>query len=65
MDLWELSLEYPRWLPFVDAVYGSADTLCGNFVGWIMGALGERNRATDYLRRINLEYASVPSGGWP
>lgn len=47
-----------------DAVYGTADTLCGHFVGWIMGALGERNRATDYLRRINLEYASVPSGGW-
>ena len=47
-----------------DAVYGSSDTLCGNFVGWVMGALGERNRATDYLRRINLEYASVPSGGW-
>ena len=46
-----------------DAVYGTSDTLCGNFVGWIMGVLGERNRATDYLRRINLEYASA-SGGW-
>lgn len=46
-----------------DAVYGTSDTLCGNFVGWFVGVLGERNRATDYLRRINLEYASA-SGGW-
>ena len=24
VDLWALSTKYPRWLPFVDAVYGSA-----------------------------------------
>ncbi|HEY4367280.1 MAG TPA: hypothetical protein VGN07_08610 [Steroidobacteraceae bacterium] len=24
VDLWELSTKYPRWMPFVDAVYGSA-----------------------------------------
>jgi hypothetical protein len=24
IDLWTLSTQYPRWLPFVDAVYGSA-----------------------------------------
>jgi hypothetical protein len=24
VDLWRLSTEYPAWLPFVDAVYGSA-----------------------------------------
>ena len=24
VDLWELSTRYPRWMPFVDAVYGSA-----------------------------------------
>lgn len=24
IDLWKLSTQYPRWLPFVDAVYGSA-----------------------------------------
>lgn len=24
VDLWDLSQKYPRWLPFVDAVYGSA-----------------------------------------
>lgn len=24
VDLWRLSTEYPKWLPFVDAVYGSA-----------------------------------------
>lgn len=24
VDLWTLSLRYPRWLPFLDAVYGSA-----------------------------------------
>jgi hypothetical protein len=24
VDLWEMSTRYPRWLPFVDAVYGSA-----------------------------------------
>ncbi len=24
VDLWMLSTQYPRWLPFVDAVYGSA-----------------------------------------
>ena len=27
VDLWTLSIEYPRWLPFVDAVYGSATYL--------------------------------------
>jgi hypothetical protein len=27
IDLWELSTRYPRWLPFVDAVYGSATYL--------------------------------------
>jgi hypothetical protein len=27
IDLWSLSTEYPRWLPFVDAVYGSATYL--------------------------------------
>ncbi|HEU4602464.1 MAG TPA: hypothetical protein VFS24_10870 [Steroidobacteraceae bacterium] len=27
MDLWTLSTQYPRWLPFVDAVYGSATYL--------------------------------------
>jgi len=26
-DLWTLSTEYPRWLPFIDAVYGSATYL--------------------------------------
>jgi hypothetical protein len=24
VDLWEMSTKYPRWLPFVDAIYGSA-----------------------------------------
>lgn len=24
LDLWNLTTQYPRWLPFVDAVYGSA-----------------------------------------
>jgi hypothetical protein len=24
LDLWQISTEYPSWLPFVDAVYGSA-----------------------------------------
>ena len=27
VDLWVLSTQYPRWLPFVDAVYGSATYL--------------------------------------
>jgi hypothetical protein len=27
IDLWKLSTAYPRWLPFVDAVYGSATYL--------------------------------------
>jgi hypothetical protein len=27
VDLWELSTKYPSWLPFVDAVYGSATYL--------------------------------------
>lgn len=27
VDLWVLSSKYPRWLPFVDAVYGSATYL--------------------------------------
>lgn len=27
VDLWQLSTQYPRWLPFVDAVYGSATYL--------------------------------------
>ena len=27
VDLWELSTRYPHWLPFVDAVYGSATYL--------------------------------------
>jgi hypothetical protein len=27
MDLWTLRTQYPRWLPFVDAVYGSATYL--------------------------------------
>ncbi|HWK74158.1 MAG TPA: hypothetical protein VNQ81_07800 [Povalibacter sp.] len=27
VDLWKLSTQYPRWLPFVDAVYGSATYL--------------------------------------
>jgi len=27
VDLWELSTDYPQWLPFVDAVYGSATYL--------------------------------------
>ena len=27
LDLWTLSADYPRWLPFVDAVYGSATYL--------------------------------------
>jgi hypothetical protein len=27
VDLWTLSADYPRWLPFVDAVYGSATYL--------------------------------------
>jgi hypothetical protein len=27
IDLWTLSSQYPRWLPFVDAVYGSATYL--------------------------------------
>jgi hypothetical protein len=27
IDLWKLSTDYPRWLPFVDAVYGSATYL--------------------------------------
>ena len=27
VDLWELSTRYPRWMPFVDAIYGSATYL--------------------------------------
>lgn len=27
IDLWQISQAYPRWLPFVDAVYGSATYL--------------------------------------
>jgi hypothetical protein len=27
VDLWVLSTQYPKWLPFVDAVYGSATYL--------------------------------------
>lgn len=27
IDMWQLSTQYPRWLPFVDAVYGSATYL--------------------------------------
>src|SRR5512145_2269340 len=27
VDLWKLSTDYPQWLPFVDAVYGSATYL--------------------------------------
>jgi hypothetical protein len=27
VDLWKLSMDYPQWLPFVDAVYGSATYL--------------------------------------
>ena len=50
--------------PAADAVYGTSDSLCGNFVGTLAGWLGQRTNATDSLRRINLEYGSVPSGGW-
>jgi hypothetical protein len=27
VDLWAMSTDYPRWLPFIDAVYGSATYL--------------------------------------
>jgi pimeloyl-ACP methyl ester carboxylesterase len=49
--------------PAADAVYGTADTLCGNFVGTIAGWLGQRTNATYWLTQIQLEYASA-SGSW-
>ncbi len=49
--------------PDADAVYGTSDTLCGNFVGALAGWLGERSDATYWLRTFQLEYASA-SGSW-
>jgi len=49
--------------PDADAVYGTGDTLCGNFVGALAGWLGERTDATYWLRTFQLEYASA-SGSW-
>src|SRR5919204_2675730 len=46
-----------------DAVYGTSDTLCGNFVGAIAGWLGERNDATFWMTEAQLEYGSA-IGSW-
>jgi hypothetical protein len=39
--------------PDADAVYGTSDTLCGNFVGALAGWLGERSDATYWLRTFH------------
>lgn len=49
--------------PAADAVYGTSDTLCGNFVGTLAGWLGERTNATYWLESLQLEYGSA-SGSW-
>jgi len=49
--------------PGADAVYGTADTLCGNFVGTLAGWLGQRTDATFWLTQAQLEYGSA-SGSW-
>jgi hypothetical protein len=46
-----------------DTIWGTTDTLCGNFVGDIAGLLGQRNAATQYMTRWNDEYASA-NGSW-
>lgn len=49
--------------PAADAVYGTSDTLCGNFVGTVAGWLGQRTDATFWLTRVQLEYGSA-NGSW-
>jgi hypothetical protein len=60
IDLWTLSADYPRWLPFVDAVYGSATYLpMGD------GARYEVSITQSGLiaRPLN-EAAEIAAGGW-
>lgn len=49
--------------PVADAVYGTSNTLCGNFVGTLAGWLGQRDSSTFWLESLQLEYGSA-SGSW-
>jgi hypothetical protein len=49
--------------PIADAVYGTSNTLCGNFVGTLAGWLGARDGSTFWLESLQLEYGSA-SGSW-
>jgi len=60
VDLWMLSTQYPRWLPFVDAVYGSA-----TYLPMADGARYEVKMTQSGLiaRPVN-EAASTAAGSW-
>ena len=60
LDLWTLSVDYPRWLPFVDAVYGSA-----TYLPMADGARYEVSITQSGLvaRPLN-EAAKTAAGGW-
>ncbi len=60
VDLWLLSTQYPRWLPFVDAVYGSA-----TYLPMAEGARYEIKMTQSGLiaRPVN-EAANTAAGAW-
>ena len=60
VDLWVMSTEYPRWLPFVDAVYGSA-----TYLPMADGARYEIKMTQSGLiaRPVN-EAANTAAGAW-
>jgi hypothetical protein len=60
VDLWVLSTKYPRWLPFVDAVYGSA-----TYLPMAEGARYEIKMTQSGLiaRPVN-EAANAAAGSW-
>jgi hypothetical protein len=60
VDLWILTTQYPRWLPFVDAVYGSA-----TYLPMADGARYEIKMAqTGLIARPVNEAATTATGSW-
>lgn len=60
VDLWMLSTNYPRWLPFVDAVYGSA-----TYLPMADGARYEiKMTQTGLIARPMNEAANTAAGAW-
>jgi len=60
VDLWVLTTKYPRWLPFVDAVYGSA-----TYLPMADGARYEvKMTQTGLIARPVNEAANTAAGGW-